>query len=447
MSLQTWHTLELLAASVSTAFYDTDVQLVLSAIVRSREIKDETLVQHLCLTKNEVRKVTQRLKEERLIDKVYRVEARPPGPDGTVRQANRVYWFVNWRVFINVVRWRLWKLESTFNERMQKEVSARGFQCRLCEKLVMQQDIIAFIDKASGLAMCDQCGIELKHNDNHEKIEASERIKDRFAAQVKPIVSLLRETDNLLLPPVPTSDKKGSKAGGGSLGGVEILVNMGDEDEDEAAAKARAAASRIEHVQPAWVKYSTITANGESMAENGGGGGFGGIGGFGGGSTKKQNTDATSTDSANDAVEANGGEGQPNNVGINEQDVKKYIDQYRSRNSTGMGFSDMSDRWSGFKRRYQELEENHPLHPKNDLSGNASISIFSTGNNATGDADSDEVVMITNAPPPDTPVLTGGDFVRYDNLTEDHIRQMDTNEYQEFYNLIAKFTSNVLHSL
>lgn len=113
----------------------------------------------------------------------------------TRRQA-RVYYFIDYKTFVDVVKWKLWSMNKEIEQKMQNMRSNQGYLCTLCLKTYSPYDVINLIDSTSGEIRCEIDGMVLQQNEGDE----DGGLFLRFMEQMAPILNLMKKTDDLIIP-------------------------------------------------------------------------------------------------------------------------------------------------------------------------------------------------------------------------------------------------------
>ncbi|KAL1917931.1 uncharacterized protein VTP21DRAFT_3765 [Calcarisporiella thermophila] len=274
--------LRTLVARVGRAFYEPRQIAVLDALNKSKPLKDDDLALLVKMSPKEIHKICGKLREERLLRSEQRNEPRKPDQ----RLIPRVYYFIDYKQFVDVVKWRMFKMQRTVREEMQEAADTKGYICPNddCKREYTLLEATYNIDPQTGLFLCEVCSSELVKNDNSQKLKECEAKVARLVEQSQLIISLLKKTDSIVIPAsystaagiVPGTTKKGATAADKELalaqdtGAAQADIVVVIKEDNEAAKRARQAEAekkREQNALPIWYQASTIgPASGEVTA-------------------------------------------------------------------------------------------------------------------------------------------------------------------------------------
>ncbi|KAJ1993867.1 hypothetical protein H4R33_000504 [Dimargaris cristalligena] len=268
-----------LVSCVARAFYDTRLVLALDYINYRESVRDDELARFLRITPREAHRVGGKLKESSLIKVATRMEARRP----EVRALAKTYYYMDYKHFVDVIKWKMWKLQKTITERMQSEVDKKGYACPNCQASYDPLEILHLLDATTGLFYCELCRTELIENENADQSTHSKETLSRLMDDCRPIIDLLKKTDSLIIPATnfvstlqasedaeaatekaknDNPDYELSVARDTGAGSSIIKVVFENEETTEAARKAHEAEldkKRQQNALPAWHMYSTVS--------------------------------------------------------------------------------------------------------------------------------------------------------------------------------------------
>ncbi|CAO3682454.1 unnamed protein product [Umbelopsis vinacea] len=238
-------------------------------------IKEEDLSISLKLTLRELHKLCAKLREDRLVRIIQKQEARAPDQ----RAVPKTYYYIDYKQFVNVVKWKMYKMQTSVRDTLRTESENKGYICPNCHRTYPALDAVGLLSMTDGLFHCEDCDSVLEENDNADNVKYSQEVLARLREQCLPIISLLKQTDSLVIPAsyiIRTSagtDAGGdSKANGGDdghelaiaqdtgAGQGEIIVDL--QMDNEAARRAKITESnkkRQQNALPVWHQQSTIS--------------------------------------------------------------------------------------------------------------------------------------------------------------------------------------------
>ncbi|KAG2188925.1 hypothetical protein INT44_004067 [Umbelopsis vinacea] len=269
--------LKTMVARVARAFYDPKYIVVLDALNKIGEhMKEEDLSINLKLTLRELHKLCAKLREDRLVRIVQKQEARAPDQ----RAVPKTYYYIDYKQFVNVVKWKMYKMQTSVRDTLRTESENKGYVCPNCQRTYPALEAVGLISMTDGLFHCEDCDAILEENDNAENVKYSQEVLARLREQCLPIISLLKQTDSLVIPAsyvIRTSaglDGNGNNKANGDddghelaiaqdtgAGQGEIIVDL--QMDNEAARRAKISESnkkRQQNALPVWHQQSTISA-------------------------------------------------------------------------------------------------------------------------------------------------------------------------------------------
>ncbi|KAJ8586326.1 hypothetical protein M405DRAFT_795743 [Rhizopogon salebrosus TDB-379] len=271
--------LRLLVQHVSRGFYEPKFTIILDQLARHPVLKDDDLAGRMGLQAKELNKLMAVLGNDRLVQ-VYRQNELK---EGAQRSVGRQYYYIDYRHFCDVVKWRIAEMRRIIDSGLRNELDNKGYICPQCNKAYAPLEVDKLMDFSRLIFVCEDCHAEVVENENAENVKGSQDRMQRFNHQMRFVVEGLRKTESMVLPvlDVPTwvknnvgdADKQktgqvsglkiaGSGPGGRQEDGVGIVMSM---DKDEATRRqerdAEAAAKRQQNALPAWHLKSTITGD------------------------------------------------------------------------------------------------------------------------------------------------------------------------------------------
>ncbi|CEG64753.1 hypothetical protein RMATCC62417_01673 [Rhizopus microsporus] len=266
--------LKALVARIARAFYDPKYIVILdelnNAPPNSNGVKEEDLVLALKITARDIHRICGKLKEDRLIKMVNRMEPRKPDQ----RMVPKTYYYIDYKEFVDVVKWKMYKMQTIVRDKLRTESENKGYVCPTCEKTFTPLDVLSLVDVADQLFHCDQCETVLVENDNAENVKGSQQVLTKLREQSQPIIALLKQTDSIVIPSsyvykhVPGSRTNGNRTDDYELataqdtgaGQGDIIVDL--QMDNEAARRAKleeAEQKRQQNALPVWHQRSTIS--------------------------------------------------------------------------------------------------------------------------------------------------------------------------------------------
>lgn len=272
--------LKRLCKLVVRGFYDSEHAAIVTLLTNSQYpcLQEDDLSQLLGFDKKQLRQGLVRLKNEKLIKQRVYKEKNPE--TGTTLSFN--YYFINYKVFVNVVKYKLDHVRKKIESEEKQAKNRPSFVCSQCEKKYSDLEVDRLLDLETAQLKCTVCeGLVEEDCAEIKQSNTSRTNLARFNEQMEPIFRLLRECEDINLAPAilepepqaaqlaaatsgPRSlSSRGSKqgwantTGGSDFSGPGIKVDIrGDEDDDgEGANKLRPKEA------PIWMRQSTVTSS------------------------------------------------------------------------------------------------------------------------------------------------------------------------------------------
>lgn len=259
---------------MARAFYDPKYIAILdelnNAPPNSNGVREEDLVLTLKMTPRDIHRICGKLKEDRLIKMANRMEPRKQDQ----RLVPKTYYYIDYKEFVDVVKWKMYKMQTLVRDNLRTESENKGYICPNCEKQFSPLDVLSLVDMTDQMFHCDMCENILEENDNAENVKGSQQVLTRLREQSQPIITLLKQTDSLVIPSsyiykhAPGSRSKGSAGDEYELaiaqdtgaGQGDIIVDL--QMDNEAARRAKmeeAEQKRAQNALPVWHQRSTIS--------------------------------------------------------------------------------------------------------------------------------------------------------------------------------------------
>lgn len=190
------NSLKRLVRTVLRGFYPIEHVLLMDMLIRKPCMKEEELETLLKLERKQLRAMIAQLKNDKMIKARLRMET---GPDGKTSRQN--YHYINYRAFVNVVKYKLDHMRRKIETEERDNTSRASFVCTKCTKTYTDLETGQLVDISTGELHCLHCG-ELVEEDPNVLPKADSRlILARFNEQIEPLYILLKEVEDIVLPP------------------------------------------------------------------------------------------------------------------------------------------------------------------------------------------------------------------------------------------------------
>ncbi|XP_033095952.1 general transcription factor IIE subunit 1-like [Anneissia japonica] len=198
--------LKKLAKLIIRGFYTFEHVLVIDFLVRNQIMKEDDMAELLKFDKKHLRLLLNQLKNDKIIKQTVRVETQP---DGRTNRHN--YYFINYKVFVNIVKYKLDKMRLKIESEERDSTCKALFSCPGCKKVYNDFDAMDLLDLDTGEMKCTHCGEIVQEDESNVPSTAKLQIKD-FVRQVEPLYELLQQVEDIKLAPEilePTPDVGG----------------------------------------------------------------------------------------------------------------------------------------------------------------------------------------------------------------------------------------------
>ncbi|KAI5123232.1 hypothetical protein M0805_001321 [Coniferiporia weirii] len=274
--------LRLLVQYVSRAFYEPKFVVIMDQLARHPVLKDDDLAGRIGLQAKELNKLMAVLTNDRLAQ----VHRQNELKEGAQRSIGRQYYFIDYRHFCNVVKWRVAEMRRIIDSTLRNELDNKGYICPNCKATFSPLEADRLMDFMRGMFVCDQCPTspggphEVVLNEDEETVRGSKDRMERFNRQTKFIREGLRKSESMTLPAFDVAiwvknnaneaeKQKQIQNGGLKIAGadgkredqgISVLMSV---DKDEATRRREreeeAEMKRQQNVLPAWHLKSTIS--------------------------------------------------------------------------------------------------------------------------------------------------------------------------------------------
>lgn len=262
--------LKRLAKTIAYAFYDPELVVVVCLLTKHACLDEDTMTDRLQFDKRQLRQSLSRLKSDKLIKQRTIKEKIPETGNFNVYN----FYFINYKVFVNVVKYKLDHIRKKLESEEQQARNRPSFQCQDCGANFSDLEVDRLIDLKTGDFVCQFCQGSVLEDPTHVNTYSNGSSLARFNEQLEPIFKLLKACENInlapdVLEPTPsTADLKSaqnkssfqsSKSGwttdkkATNLYDQTMQINIGDEIKQNEEKKSKE--------QPVWMSKSTVFEN------------------------------------------------------------------------------------------------------------------------------------------------------------------------------------------
>ncbi|KAJ2595333.1 hypothetical protein EV177_008162 [Coemansia sp. RSA 1804] len=285
MSQESLDIVRQLVAVVARTFYKDEYVIALDFLNRHEIARSDVLHRYLHVMPREMCRIYGELEKHKLVKRVKRRDELLENSQYQ-RRTMQVYFYIDYKQFVDVVKWRMWMLREMVTEKIRKEQQNLGYDCPQCGRRYNSMDVLSLSDEGDGVFRCDYCGSELIDNMSNELSHKAHKELSDFMEQFKTIIDLLRKTDSIVLPPptplseVPVPNMNGENGDGidgkgrhamgkglsvskdtGLTSGDTVIAFASDLSAEEAARvrEIELAKKLRQNALPAWHIWSTVS--------------------------------------------------------------------------------------------------------------------------------------------------------------------------------------------
>ena len=182
---------------VAHAFYPPKEFLFIDLLVKNTILSEEVLAKRLHSEARQLRAVINQF----LRDKLIRTKFKSiPKPDGTGRPQKIAYYYIDYKMFVNVVRYRLFKMGEKL-ELEERHSERTNYLCTRthCEQTYTELDIDKLWNPVDRNLLCERCGAVVEEEEKKTQSSTINSIA-KMNLQLKPIYDLLNQFKGSTVP-------------------------------------------------------------------------------------------------------------------------------------------------------------------------------------------------------------------------------------------------------
>jgi len=188
--------LKRLARLVARGFYSMEHAIVIDLLVRNPCMKEDDIVELLKFDKKYLRALLNTLKNEKILKVRMKVET---DEDGKTTRHN--YYFINYLVFVNVVKYKLDHVRRKIEMEERDNTSRASFKCPSCFKTYTDLEADQLYDFMSQTFRCTFCESEVEEDESAMPKKDARTLLAKFNEQIQPVYELLKDCDDIRLAP------------------------------------------------------------------------------------------------------------------------------------------------------------------------------------------------------------------------------------------------------
>ncbi|KAK3098814.1 hypothetical protein FSP39_023331 [Pinctada imbricata] len=189
-------TLKRLIRLITRGFYGMEHAIIIDLLVRNPCMKEDDMVEILQFDRKQMRAMINTLKTEKFLKTRMRVETDAEG-----KATRHNYYFINYLVFVNVVRYKLDHVRRKIELEERDNTSRASFRCPSCEKTFTDLEVNDLFDFMSQTFRCTHCESEVEEDESASSAKDSRTLLAKFNEKMQPIYDLLKECDDIKLAP------------------------------------------------------------------------------------------------------------------------------------------------------------------------------------------------------------------------------------------------------
>lgn len=173
-------------------FYNIEQKLVIDMLVRRRETKEDDLVEVLKFERKHLRSLIQQMRQDKFINVRLIMETDEDG-----KSTRRNYYSINYRMFVNVVKYKIDHMRRKLETEERDLTSRASFICQSCSKTFTDLEIGQIYDPSRSQFRCSYCDGIVDEDPNVRPKADSRLVMANFNQQMEHIYALLQETENI----------------------------------------------------------------------------------------------------------------------------------------------------------------------------------------------------------------------------------------------------------
>lgn len=194
-------------------FYSIEQKLVIDMLVRRGETKEDDLVDLLKFERKQFKSLIQQMRQDKYINIRLIMETDEDG-----KSTRRNYYSINYRMFVNVVKYKIDHLRRKLETEERDLTSRASFICNSCKKTFTDLEVGQIFDPSLGQFRCSYCDGIVDEDPNVRPKADSRLVMANYNEQMKPIYTLLQESETIEWSTIET-EKNNAKATTSATGG------------------------------------------------------------------------------------------------------------------------------------------------------------------------------------------------------------------------------------
>ncbi|KAK3593203.1 hypothetical protein CHS0354_002730 [Potamilus streckersoni] len=188
--------LKRLVRLIVRGFYTPEHAIVIDMLVRNPCMKEEDLLELLKFEQKQLRAIVNSLKNDKFLKSRLRVET-----DEEKKMKKHNYYFINYQVFVNVVKYKLDHIRRKIEMEERDNTSRASFKCPSCQKTFTDLEVDQLFDFMSQKFICTICNTDVEEEEGALNKTDARTLLAKFNEQIEPIYELLKECEDIKLAP------------------------------------------------------------------------------------------------------------------------------------------------------------------------------------------------------------------------------------------------------
>lgn len=159
-------------------------------------MKEDDICELLRFDRKQLRARITVLKNDKFLQGRLKMETCPDG-----KAAKVTYYFINYKTFVNVVKYKLHVMRSRMERTAQEKTERASFKCVSCHKTFTDLEADQLNDRMTGEWRCTFCGNLVEEDESALPQQDSRLMVAKFNEQLEPLYELLRAVENIKLAP------------------------------------------------------------------------------------------------------------------------------------------------------------------------------------------------------------------------------------------------------
>ncbi|EST06888.1 TFIIEalpha/SarR/Rpc3 HTH domain protein [Kalmanozyma brasiliensis GHG001] len=194
-------TIRRMAQIVARIFYEDRHIVLMDQLVSITVLPADVLAHRLGIQVKELAALSSKLLEDKLVCTFRRNEIRDAI---TNRSVPRTYYYLDFKLFLDVTKWRMMSIRKKIDTRLRNELDNKGYVCPRCKNSYSTLEVAHLLDIFRNVFVCETpgCSTELVDNEEAEDVKRSKDSLMRFNEQLSTLLGGLRRTEGITLPPL-----------------------------------------------------------------------------------------------------------------------------------------------------------------------------------------------------------------------------------------------------